>query len=155
MTSRRDILRLALGALAAGVPARALLAQSASADMRVEVWKTATCGCCKLWVEHMQAAGFRVTALDVPDVGPYKRKLGVPPPLESCHTGVVAGYAIEGHIPADVIKQMLKQKPKIAGLVVPGMPLGSPGMEQGGRVDRYDILTFDKTGKTTVFATRG
>ena len=155
MTSRREVLRLALGAIALGVPARALLAQGAAADTRVEVWKTETCGCCKLWVDHMRAAGFRVTALDVPDVGPFKRKLGVPPPLESCHTGVVAGYAIEGHIPADVIKQMLKQKPKIAGLAVPGMPMGSPGMEQGGRRDKYDILAFDKSGKTTVFASRG
>jgi hypothetical protein len=149
------MLRWALGAVALGVPARALLAQGTAPENTVEVWKTATCGCCKLWVDHMRAAGFRVTALDVPDVGPFKRKLGIPPPLESCHTGVVAGYAIEGHIPADVIRQMLKQKPKIAGIAVPGMPLGSPGMEQGGRIDKYDILSFDKSGKTAVFASRG
>ena len=147
------MLRLGLGALALGLPARALFAQAKAPETIVEVWKTATCGCCKLWVDHMRAAGFKVTALDVPDVGPHKRRLGVPPALESCHTGVVAGYAIEGHIPADVIKQMLKQKPKIAGLAVPGMPMGSPGME-GGRADRYDILTFDKAGKTSVFASR-
>jgi hypothetical protein len=148
------MLRWALGAIAVGVPARALLAQQAAAETRVEVWKSATCGCCKIWVDHMRTAGFRVTALDVPDVGPFKRKLGIPPPLESCHTGIVAGYAIEGHIPADVIKQMLKQKPKIVGLAVPGMPIGSPGMEVGPP-EKYDILTFDKTGKTTVFASRG
>jgi hypothetical protein len=148
------MLRWALGAIALGVPARALLAQGTAAENTVEVWKTATCGCCKLWVDHMRAAGFRVTALDVPDVGPFKRKLGIPPPLESCHTGVVAGYAIEGHIPADVIRQMLKQKPKIAGLAVPNMPIGSPGME-GGRPEKYDILSFDKSGKTAVFASRG
>ena len=153
MTSRREVLQWALGAVAIGVPVRALFAQGAAADNLVEVWKTSTCGCCKLWVDHMRAAGFRVTALDVPDVGPFKRKLGVPPPLESCHTGVVAGYAIEGHIPADVIRQMIKQKPKIAGLAVPGMPSGSPGME-GGRADKYDILSFEKSGKTAVFASR-
>ena len=155
MRSRREVLQLAVSALAIGVPVQALLAQGAAAENLVEVWKDVNCGCCKLWVDHMRAAGFRVTALDVPDVGPFKRKLGIPPPLESCHTGVVAGYALEGHIPADVIRQMLKQKPKIAGLAVPGMPMGSPGMEQGGRVDKYDILSFEKSGKTAVFASRG
>jgi hypothetical protein len=153
MTSRRDVLKLALGALAAGLPLTALGAQGARGAVDVEVWKSPTCGCCSLWVEHMRANGFRVRALDLDDVAPVKRKLGVPVRLESCHTGIVAGYTIEGHIPADVIREMLKTKPAIVGLAVPGMPMGSPGME-GPRKDKYDVIAFDKTGKTTVFASR-
>jgi len=118
----------------------------------IEIWKTPTCGCCKLWVDHMRAAGFRPTVHDLNDVSPIKRKLGVPSALESCHTAVVGGYTIEGHVPADVVRQALKERPKIAGLAVPGMPMGSPGMEQGALVDPYDVVAFDKTGKMTVFA---
>jgi hypothetical protein len=152
MTSRRDVLRFALGAAAAALPVRSLFAQTPS-DNDMQVWKSATCGCCAIWVEHMRANGFRVRVLDVEDVAPFKRKYGVPPRLESCHTGLVAGYAVEGHVPADVVRQMLKQKPRVLGLAVPGMPMGSPGME-GPRKDPYDVLTFDKDGRTTVFASR-
>jgi hypothetical protein len=90
---------------------------------------------------------------DVEDLGPIKRKLGVPRALQSCHTAVVEGYVIEGHVPADLIRKMLDEKPEIAGLAVPGMPMGSPGME-GATRERYDVLTFDRAGRTTVYAHR-
>jgi hypothetical protein len=101
----------------------------------------------------MEKNGFRPRVHDVNDVSPYKRKYGVPAALESCHTAVVGGYALEGHVPADLVRQILTQKPNIAGLAVPGMPMGSPGME-GPRKDNYDVIAFDKTGKTSVFAKR-
>ncbi|HEX5831016.1 MAG TPA: DUF411 domain-containing protein, partial [Gemmatimonadaceae bacterium] len=108
---------------------------------------------CKAWVDHVRKAGFAVEAKDVNDVEPYKAQLGVPLLLASCHTAIVEGYAIEGHVPADLIHRMLKEKPKVAGLAVPGMPMGSPGME-GPRKDAYDVVAFTKDGKTRVYAKR-
>src|SRR5262245_10434778 len=102
-TTRREWLRLSVVGVLAGGFAEPLLAQAAAQNENaIEIWKSPTCGCCKLWVDHMRAAGFKPTVHDVNDVSPVKRKLGVPSSLESCHTGVVAGYAIEGHVPADV-----------------------------------------------------
>lgn len=117
----------------------------------ITVYKDPNCGCCNNWVAHLVKHGFRVTEKNTGEMTEIKRGLGVPEVLESCHTGVVNGYVIEGHVPALDIKRLLKQKPKIVGLAVPGMPVGSPGME-GSRVDRYDVLSFDKAGKTAVFA---
>ena len=117
----------------------------------ITVYKSATCGCCKEWVKHLQANGFSVKAHDVPDIMPYKTANGVPATLGSCHTAKVGGYVIEGHVPANDIKRLLKERPPVSGLAVPGMPSGSPGMEQGGHKDRYDVLTFDKQGKTGVY----
>ena len=92
---------------------------------------------------------------DVEDLAPIKRKLGVPRALESCHTAVVEGYVIEGHVPADLIDRLLAERPKVAGLAVPGMPVGAPGMEAPGQpAERYQVLAFDQKGRTTVFATR-
>ena len=89
------------------------------------------------------------------DLAPVKRKLGVPPALQSCHTAVVEGYVIEGHVPADLIDRLLRERPSVVGLAVPGMPVGSPGMETPGQAaDRYQVLAFDQKGRTTVFATR-
>jgi len=155
MTTRRDWLKLTLGGLVAAVPAGAVLAAVAQkSDDDIEIWKTPTCGCCHLWVEHMKAAGFKPTIHDVPDTTPYRAKAGVPSSLESCHTALVAGFALEGHVPADLVRRAIKERAKIAGLAVPGMPMGSPGMEQGTRKDRYDVIAFTKDGKTTVYATR-
>ena len=122
--------------------------------MEIAIWKTPTCGCCSKWVEHMRAAGFTPKVTDMPDVSPIKRKHGVPVELESCHTAIVGGYTVEGHIPADVIQQMLKEKPAIVGIAVPGMPVGSPGMESGTRKAAYNVMAFDKAGKTRVYAKR-
>ncbi len=118
----------------------------------ITVYKSATCGCCKEWVKHLEANGFSVKALDVPDLVPYKTANGVPITLGSCHTAKVGGYVIEGHVPASDIKRLLKERPAVSGLAVPGMPIGSPGMEQGNHKERYEVLTFDKQGKTSVYA---
>ncbi len=118
----------------------------------ITVYKDPSCGCCKSWIEHLIKHGYRVDAKDSRDMPEIKRTLGVPDGLTACHTAMVNGYLIEGHVPAADIDRLLAQKPKVAGLAVPGMPMGSPGME-GGQAQRYRVLTFDKTGKTTVFAT--
>jgi hypothetical protein len=122
-----------------------------SKEPTITVYKDASCGCCKSWIEHLIKHGYRVDAKDSDDMTEIKRSLGVPEALTSCHTAVVNGYLIEGHVPAADIARLLKTKPKIAGLAVPGMPMGSPGME-GPRKQKYDVLSFDKAGKTKVFA---
>ena len=116
------------------------------------VYKSPTCGCCKKWIEHLQANGFSVKAIDTKDIVKYKLANGVPYALGSCHTATVNGYVIEGHVRASDIKGLLKERPAVLGLAVPGMPIGSPGMEQGAHKDKYEVLTFDKQGQTTVYA---
>jgi hypothetical protein len=102
----------------------------------------------------MRVAGFEIQLHDVTNVSPVKRKYGIPAKLESCHTASIGEYCMEGHVPADVVQEMLRKKPKIVGLAVPGMPIGSPGMEVPGRKDNYDIIAFYKSGVTYVFARR-
>lgn len=121
------------------------------------VYKTPTCGCCAKWVEHMKQNGFTVHVTDLNDLSAIKTKHGVPSKLQSCHTGVVNGYVVEGHVPAPDVKRMLKELPAIAGLTVPGMPSGSPGMEAPGTITppAYEVLTFDKKGDTRVYARHG
>ncbi|MDB5747960.1 MAG: hypothetical protein JWP72_2808 [Massilia sp.] len=143
MTSPRFLALLAAGLI--GLPALAGAAQPV-----IEVYKTASCGCCKGWVRHLEENGFSVKAHDVPDPGDYRQKFGIPQELGSCHSARVGGYALEGHVPAADIKRLLASKPKATGLAVPAMPLGSPGME-GPRSDPYDVLLVKKDGKTTVF----
>lgn len=118
----------------------------------VEVFKNPYCGCCEAWVEHMRAAGFQVKITQLEDTSVVRKRQGIPEKLGSCHTAVVAGYALEGHVPAAEVKRLLKAKPAAAGLAVPGMPAGSPGMEVGGRKQPFDVLLVDKTGRATVFA---
>lgn len=120
----------------------------------VVVYKTPTCGCCEKWVGHIRQAGFTVDARNIEDTSAERAKAGVPLELASCHTGVVGGYAVEGHVPADVVKRMLKERPKIAGIAAPGMPVGSPGMEQPGSNQAYNVIVFDKSGKTSVYERR-
>ena len=104
---------------------------------------------------HLRSNGFTVTEQNEADLAPVKRRLGVPSALESCHTGLVSGYVIEGHVPADLIDRLLRERPQVVGLAVPGMPTGSPGMESPGEKPQpYQVLTFDTTGRTTVFASR-
>lgn len=128
-----------------------LLSQQPARAADVVVYKSPTCGCCKEWVNHLQENGFSVEVHDRRDMNPVKVELGVPRHLQSCHTAKVSNYVIEGHVPANDIKRLLKEKPAIAGLSAPGMPMGSPGME-GPRKDPYDVLTFQREGKTTVFS---
>jgi hypothetical protein len=122
--------------------------------VRMVVYKTPTCGCCRAWVDHVQAAGFAVEVHDMPDVTPVKNEHGLPEHLASCHTAIVDGYVIEGHVPADVIRRLLSERPQVTGIAVPGMPAGSPGMEMGARKDPYDVIAFARDGKVSVFESR-
>jgi hypothetical protein len=131
--------------------ARTSPSDTAAKKPTITVYKHPSCGCCKKWIEHLAKNGYRVDAKDTPNMTEIKHTLGVPDGLTACHTAVVNGYLIEGHVPASDIDRLLAQKPRIAGLAVPGMPAGSPGMEGMG-TQRYQVLSFDKTGKTRVFA---
>lgn len=126
----------------------------ADAGTAIHVYKTETCGCCALWVEHMEAAGFEVTVenLSNSDLVALKRRHGITVELESCHTALAGGYVLEGHIPAEVVRSFLEAAPEVKGITVPGMPIGSPGMEVEG-VDPwpYDVIAFDGKGNRTVF----
>jgi hypothetical protein len=141
MTTRRLFLCGTAATLALGALGRA----GAQPPALVTVYKSPTCGCCGEWIKHMRANGFRVETRDVADVMPIKRRYGVPDELASCHTAVIAGYAIEGHVPAADVQKLLRERPKLRGLSVPGMVAGSPGMEQG-QPQPYATLAFDDRG---------
>ncbi|MFT5426472.1 MAG: hypothetical protein ACI9ZT_001413 [Gammaproteobacteria bacterium] len=126
-------------------------AESVSELPIIQVFKSPTCGCCSKWVTHLEANGFEVKAIDVDDINLVKRSYGIPPALASCHTAVVGDYLVEGHVSAEDIVEMLKQKPAIKGIAVPGMPIGSPGME-GSAPQAYDVVSFDEKGDTEVFS---
>lgn len=134
----------ALGGLAPARPAT---------PTEVIVYKRPSCDCCRKWIEHLRSAGFRVIAHDTSDLASVRARLGVPPKLTSCHTAVVDGYVVEGHVPADVIQRLLKERPGLAGVAVPGMPAGSPGMESA-LPTHYRIYTFEKSGATAVYGSR-
>ncbi|MDP9880420.1 hypothetical protein J2W25_004749 [Variovorax boronicumulans] len=143
---RRTLLKLA--AATASLP----LAAQAAAPM-VEIWKDPNCGCCQDWVKHLNKNGFATRVHDEGN-GPARERLGIPVKLGSCHTGRVGGYAIEGHVPAREMQRLLKEKPKAIGLAVPGMPIGSPGMDgpaYGNQRDAYDVLLVLADGSTRVF----
>ncbi len=148
--SRRDLLsRLGLLAAATLLPGTA----RAAGGPAITVYKSRTCGCCTNWVRHMTAAGFAVTAIDTEDVDAVKAQMGVLPKYASCHTGVVGRYIVEGHVPADLVKKLLKEQPVALGLAVPGMPVGSPGMEQGPS-ERYSVMLLARDGSAKVYAER-
>ena len=151
MNSTRRFKLIAQGVLLAFGATSAAVAVAAETQ-KVDVYKSPTCGCCTLWVDHMKQAGFRVEAHDANNVAPYRQRFGVPDSMASCHTAVVGGYAIEGHVPAVDIKRLLREKPKAAGIAVPGMVQGSPGMEQGSGKDPYKTMLFTKDGRSTIFA---
>jgi hypothetical protein len=135
----------------AGSPAATRLALSDAPT--ITVYKTPTCGCCTAWVHHLENYGFRVEAHDLKSLDQIKKKHGISRNLESCHTAEVDGYIVEGHVPADLIERMLRERPQIAGLAVPGMPMGSPGME-GPYRERYNVLAFDRGGKLEIYDRR-
>ena len=119
----------------------------------VEVYKSPTCGCCSLWVEHLRKDGFTVKTTDTDEMDAFKTKHNVPGRARSCHTALVGGYVLEGPVPVADIKRLLKERPAVAGLAVPGMPIGSPGMEVAGMKGQpYDVFSFDKQGSAKVFA---
>jgi hypothetical protein len=122
------------------------LLQAAPAPL-MTVYKTPTCGCCAKWVEHIKAAGIRVKVIEVPNTAPARQTAGIQEKYASCHTGMINGYAIEGHVPVADIQRLLKEKPKAKGLAVPGMPMGSPGME-GPYKDAYNVLLINAEGST-------
>ena len=117
----------------------------------IMVYKSPTCGCCKKWIKHLEEEGFNVTAKDTRNMKEIKKKMGVQPYLQSCHTAKVGKYYIEGHVSASDIKRLLKEKPDIKGLSVPGMPMGSPGME-GHRKDKYNVIAIDNDNNPTVYS---
>ena len=117
----------------------------------ITVYKSPTCRCCSKWVSHLKDNGFEVEAINRRDMGGVKSEAGIPHLLASCHTAIISGYVIEGHVPATDIKRLLKERPDVTGLIVPGMPMGSPGVE-GRRQDPYEVLTFTPSGETTVFS---
>lgn len=150
--TRRQWLGAALGGTAAALLAGAVPV-FAAAPAAIAVYKDPSCGCCNKWVEYMRAHGFTVTTHDTANMDEVKDTFGVPRALRSCHTGTIGSYVIEGHVPADVVQQMLHAHAKVAGLAVPGMVVGSPGME-GGRAEPYDIVAYQHDGSSRVFARR-
>lgn len=125
--------------------------QAPAETSEITVYKTATCGCCKGWIRHLRANGFAVNAYDVQNLDQIARQNSVSPQLRSCHTALVGGYVIEGHVPAQDIKRLLAEKPKVTGLTVPGMPTSAPGMDGPGKVP-YNVYTFKADGSTAVYA---
>ena len=140
---RRAFLAVAAGAVAF---------RAVRAEPLVRVYRSRSCGCCAKWADHLRANGFTVEVINVPEPASYRRKLGIPDALGSCHTAEVDGYAIEGHVPARELQRLLKERPSAVGLAVPGMPLGSPGMESGGRRHPYVVLLVDRHGGYTAYA---
>ena len=142
-----------LGALAAGLGGMLTAGARAQSQPVVEVWKDPNCGCCKDWIAHMERAGFKAIVHDTGN-NAARARLGLPLKYGSCHTALVAGYVIEGHVPATDIRRLMREKPKALGLAVPGMPVGAPGMdgpEYKGRKDKFDVLLVAKQGTHKVY----
>lgn len=154
-TARRRLLRTLAAAAVAPIGLAVARAAQAAAPVTIQLWKSPTCGCCGEWIKHVEAAGFKVNVTEVPNTNEIRARLGMPAKLGSCHTGIVGGYVLEGHVPAREIKRLLAEKPKALGITVPGMPIGSPGMDGPvymGEKDPYDVLLVQADGSTRVFA---
>ena len=152
LSSRRHALRL-LAAGSAAALSTPLWARPAASPIPLQVWKDPSCGCCKDWIAHMEQSGFSASVADEGN-NAARARLGVAQKFASCHTALVQDYVIEGHVPVDDIQRLLKEKPKALGLAVPGMPIGSPGMDgpaYGGRRDAYQVLLIQKDGSAQVF----
>jgi hypothetical protein len=149
LLSRRNALRI--------VPALALVSvmprfAQAAVIPEIIAYRNPGCGCCEKWAAGLQAAGFRITMTDDPDLDARRAKAGVPQQLAGCHTAFMGSYVIEGHVPAADIIRLLEEKPEALGLAVPGMPMGSPGMEMDGAKDAFDVMLFTRDGKSRVYA---
>ncbi len=154
MISRRGWLRASVASAAGLLVASDRLLADAPVLPVITVYKDPSCGCCTKWVKHLSANGFVTMVRDTPDMDEIKRTMQVPAALQSCHTAVVGAYVVEGHVPAGLIKKMLAEKAQIVGLAVPGMPNGAPGMETSGKADKYDVIAWERSGKTRVYASR-
>jgi hypothetical protein len=147
MLSRRTLIA-SLAAICLAPAGRALAALPV-------FYRSAGCGCCHVWTERMAEAGMPVALEDSDDLAALSAKMGIPSGLEGCHVGEIGGYIVSGHVPPADVKRLLSEKPDALGLLVPGMPVGSPGMEMGGQTERYDVLLLARDGTTSVFATHG
>lgn len=158
---RRFFQQAAIAVAGAALGARTLGAQSSQSSQGalpvMTVYKSESCGCCSQWVDHAKANGFTVREVNTDDLNTVKREMGIPARLASCHTVMVGGFLVEGHVPASDVKRLLREKPKVRGIAVPGMPIGSPGMEQGpvSGYERYDVVAFAADGSVSVFASHG
>jgi hypothetical protein len=131
-------------------------AQKQSASPTIEVYKSPTCGCCSAWVTRLRDSGYSVRTTDTEQLDELKTRHRVPKQAQSCHTALVAGYVVEGHVPIADVQRLLKERPAIAGIAVPGMPVGSPGMEvQGMKAQPFDVIAFNRDGSTRVFSSHG
>ena len=153
--SRRAAMRTVLAAVGLASLGYSTLGHSSKPPAAVTVWKTPNCGCCKDWVAHLRKEGFDVVAIDVSDTAPVRQKLGLPAKFGSCHTAQVGGYVLEGHVSAQDVKRLLREKPMAIGLAVPDMPVGSPGMEMQddmlGVRDAFDVLLVNADGSSRIF----
>lgn len=149
-TTRRSLLRLGFAGGSLSLASTMFSRAHAATLPPVVVWKDANCGCCEGWVRHMREAGFGVTVRDVGDMAAIKRARDVPDALQSCHTAVVAGYVVEGHVPAGDVKRLIVERPSAKGLAVPGMPLSAPGMDQPG--EPYKVVMFGTPTGDQVYA---
>jgi hypothetical protein len=153
MITRRTFLARTAGLALVTLAGRRLWAGESGPDTPITVYKSASCGCCAKWVDHLKANGFVPAVHDEDDMDAIKRELGVPAAIYSCHTALLDRYLIEGHVPAGDLQRLLKERPAIAGLAVPGMPGGTPGMHQPGTpAESYEVLSFARDGKTQLFA---
>jgi hypothetical protein len=151
---KRLVTSIAIGSLAAAV---SVVYAQRPAEPTLQVYKSPTCGCCSKWVDHVRAAGFTATVTELPDerLDELKTKHRIPATAQSCHTALIGGYVVEGHVPAAEIHRLIKERPAVAGIAVGGMPLGSPGMEVAGRPPQtYNVVTFDKQGAMKVYSTQ-
>lgn len=151
LLSTLPLLVLAAASVAGPEDTERTWTRDAAIPAEVTVYKSPTCGCCTKWARHLEAHGFRVRLRDVADLAAVKRRFGVPPEAEACHTAVVEGYVVEGHVPAADVTRLLAEQPPVQGIAVPGMPLGSPGMESP-RPEPYEVRVLDDTGLGGVFA---
>ena len=134
-------------------PAAAPSSVAENAPTIITVYKSPTCGCCDGWIEYMEKHGYRVRVQEITDVTSIKNRYQIPVALQSCHTSLVGGYVVEGHVPVEALEQLLAERPSVKGIAVPGMPIGAPGMEQHGTAPQpYDVMSFDEAGNTAVFS---
>jgi hypothetical protein len=147
------ILAIALVTVAVSTAGVASAQRQAPQGPTVQVYKVSTCGCCASWVQHLEANGFTTQVMNLDDLTEIKAAHAVPGPAQSCHTATVDGYVIEGHVPAADVRRLLRERPAVLGLAVPGMPIGSPGMEVPNvKASPYDVLSFDRRGQLKVYA---